>query len=152
MADFTVSGLVTVDSVQAEATIAAIQTKTDDTMDSIVKLRAKALTTISYAMGLVSRTYSVMKRLITDAGGMIDPVFDAFLQTITAVTSTAISSAIMLTSTMNPILVGIGIGLLLVSTALSIKATAELMAGKKSVESMMARADMYTRRPTGVSF
>lgn len=152
MADFTVTGTIDIDSVQAEATIAAIQTKIDDTMDEIVRLRARALTTISYAMGIVSRTYSVMSRLVSDAGGIIDPVFDAFMQTISAVTSTAISSAIMLTSTMNPVLVGIGIGLLIVSTALNIKATAELMEGQRDVKRLIDRAQAYTRRPTGVSF
>ena len=157
MPDFSVTGIVTIDNTQSLLDVDEVMTAADKATGKLAMLRRKALSTMSLTMGMINQAYGALKQLANAAGSMIDPMFDMLFTMISSVVSTALATAIMFMSTMNPILVGAGIGLMILSTAMNIKATAELHESKGTVENYLnnmqrslarsARADPFI--PTG---
>lgn len=134
MPDFSVTGIVTIDNTQSVLSIDEVMDKAEKASQKLAMLRRKALSTISMTIGMINQAYSVLKQMVSQAGGLINPFFDMVFGMISSIVSTTIASAIMLMSTLNPVLIGLGVGLMILSTALSVKAQAEAAESKGLIE------------------
>jgi len=146
MPDFSVTGIVTIDNTQSLISAQEVMTAADKATEKLAMLRRKALSTISLTMGLINQAYATLKQLVSAAGGIINPMFDMMFTIISSVVSTALAAAIMWMSTLNPVLIGVGVGLMLLSMAMNVKATAELHEAKGTVENFMTQMKMNVRR------
>ena len=158
MPDFTVTGIVTIDNTASLLSVDEVMDAAEKASQKLAILRRKALSTISMTMGMVNQAYSVIKRLVDHTGGTIDPIFDAMFTTVSAVTSTAIAAALMLSSSMHPALITIGVTLMIISLELQIKTNMELEQARKEVKSKIYSVPpvppefQMPRTPTGGSF
>jgi uncharacterized protein YfcZ (UPF0381/DUF406 family) len=143
MPDFSVTGIVTIDNTDSILSIDEVMDKAEKASQKLAMLRRKALSTIS----LTIQGYSILKQMVNQAGGIINPFFDMVFTMISSVVSTAIASAIMLLSSVHPVLVGLGIGLMILSTALSIKAQAEAAESKGLVEDFLRNMQRGLAQP-----
>ena len=150
MPDFSITGIVTIDNTQSLLDVDEVMDAADKATARLATLRRKALSTISLTMGMINQGYSAMKQLAAAAGGMIDPMFDMLFSILSSVVSTALAAAIMWMSTMNPILIGLGIGLMLVSVAMNVKTTIELNESKGTVKNFMNDIKMSIARSSHI--
>ena len=146
MADFSVTGIVTIDNTQSLLSIDEVKDKAEAAAQKLAMLRRKTITTLSLVNGMITQAYSALKGLVSAAGGLINPMFDAMFTMISSVVSTALAAAIMLMSTLNPALIAVGVTLLVVSLELSIKAQLDLAESKKIVENFTRDMHMTIRR------
>ena len=146
MADFSVTGIVTIDNTQSLLSIDEVKDKAEAASQRLAMLRRQTVTTLSLVNGMITQAYSALKGLVSATGGMINPMFDAMFTMISSVVSTALAAAIMLMSTLNPALIAVGVTLLVVSLELSIKAQLDLAESKKIVENFTREMHMNIRR------
>ena len=146
MADFSVTGIVTIDNTQSLLSIDEVQDKAEAAAQRLMMLRRKTVSTLSLVNGMITQAYSALKGLVAATGGMINPMFDAMFTMISSVVSTALAAAIMLMSTLHPALIAVGVTLLVVSLELSIKAQMDLAESKKIVENFTREMQMNIRR------
>ena len=146
MADFSVTGIVTIDNTQSLLSIDEVKDKAEAASQRLAMLRRQTVTTLSLVNGMITQAYSALKGLVSAAGGLINPMFDAMFTMISSVVSTALAAAIMLMSTLNPALIAVGVTLLVVSLELSIKAQLDLAESKKIVENFTREMHMTIRR------
>ena len=145
MTDFSVTGIVVLDNVSALASADEVMDATDKATAELATLRRKALSTISMTLSMVSQGYSSLKQLLKYTGLTIDPVFDAMFTTTAAVLSTALSAAIMLSSSLHPALIAIGVALMVVSIELSIKTRMELDEARKQAKGSIYSVPDYAK-------
>ena len=144
--DFSVTGIVTIDNTQSLLDVDEVMTAADRATARLATLRRKVLSTLSLTMGMINQGYTAMKQLVDAAGGMVDPMFDMLFSILSSVISTSLAAAIMWMSTMNPILVGVGIGLMILSVAMNVKTTIELNETKGTVKNFMSDIKMSIAR------
>ena len=146
MPDFSVTGIVTIDNTASLLSIGEVEEAADKATARLATLRRHALSTLSLTMGMINQGYSAMKQLVSAADGIVDPMFDMLFSILSSVVSTALAAAIMWMSTMNPILIGVGIALMILSVSMNIKTTAELHESKGTVANFMRDINMSIAR------
>ena len=146
MSDVTVG--VGIDATAATLTLFDVMAKTDEATAKLAAVRRKALSVIGQVNSMVAQGYSSLKQLIVRAGGMIDPFFDMCFTMISTLISTAVSGALLMMSTMNPVLIAAGLSLMVVATELSIKTNMELAEARAKADEFLARTQNRTEHPT----
>jgi len=146
MTDFSVTGIVTIDNTQSLLSINEVKTKAEAAAEKVMTLRRKALSTLSMVNSMISQGYNILKRFVTAAGSVVDPLFDALFSMISSTLSSAFAAGAMLLATLNPVLIGIGVTLLIISTELNIKATMDLIESKQLIQGFMKNMHMNVRR------
>lgn len=143
MTDVTLT--LTIDNTDSLLSIAEVEAAADKATQRLAILRRKALSQISMTMSMITQTYGTLKQLLRHTDQTISPIFDAMFSTVAAVVSTAVSSAIMLMSSLHPALVIIGVTLMVVSLELQIKANMDLIEAQKKVKSKIYTVPDYGR-------
>jgi hypothetical protein len=87
MPDFSVTGIVTIDNTQSILSIDDVMSKAEKASQRLATLRRKALSTISMTMGMINQAYSVLKQMVNQAGGLINPFFDMVFGMISSIVS-----------------------------------------------------------------
>ena len=146
------------DDTEAEDKLQAQIDKMDAAAIQLTEFQRNVLSTVSRAMGMINQSYSILKQFVQRAGSIIDPMFDALFQVLSSVVSTVVGAALLLSASLHPALVAIGLSLLVVSLELQIATQVELLESKGRIDALFANMlqDLTSSSPirslVGVSF